>query len=152
MGRLKLAVLVGLSFLIVCGGISMFPLYFYQQIPHFAQYEDTRLLEQSVSATYDNANCQMTIYIKQSFETTQISDAFWQRLPTSWSEENHEFLGYHDRAAHRIRLQSAATIKNNISILRGSKHNQVFTSNTATTHFSKMACQLLPFESGYIFR
>lgn len=151
MSRLKLVIFVGLSFIFICGGIFLFPLYFYRQIPHFGQYDDTRLLKQSVSATYDHVNCQMSVYIKQSFETTQVSDAFWERLPASWRENDHEFLGYHDRALHRIRLQSLATINNKISVLRGPKQNQVFTSNTATTHFSKIACQLLPFESGYIF-
>lgn len=149
MSRLKLSVLLLLIITIICAASVTLPLIFFRQMPHFSRYEDTRLLEQRTYAAFDDVTCQLTLFHKQTFETTHTSDSFWERLPSSWQDEGHEFLGYHDLAKHRYRINQAATINNNISLLRQPTVNQIFTSNSATAHLPNVTCQLLPLRSGF---
>ena len=150
MSRARLLFLWLVIVLLLCGSIAQIPLIIYRQIPHFAQYEDTHLVDEKLYASFDHHSCQVNIFYKQTLKTTQTSDAFWERIPATWQNKNHEFLGYHDRARHRLRFRRISTINNQISLLRDSSVNTIFTSNSFTAHLPQTTCRILPLKSGFL--
>jgi hypothetical protein len=120
----------------VGGGI----LFVYQQFPRLGNYNDTRLVSQSLQTDYALSLCLATIIHRQTLYTNQSDGVIWQRVSEQWQAGESRILGNGGEAQYERDIIPSVTIRSRLFFHSARPHNTIFVNNQLTVQLPGWLC------------
>ena len=132
--------LVAALLLLVIVSVGGGSLFIYQQFPRLDNYNDTRLMSQSLKTDYALSLCLATISHRQTLHTSQSDGVIWQRTSEQWQDGESRILGNGGEAQYQRNLMPFITIRSRLFFHSGRPHNTIFVNNQLTIHLPEWLC------------
>lgn len=131
--------LVLLNLTVFASALAFVPLPVLRQIPHFAGYKDTSLLDSELDAGYEPSICRLTIIHRQTLETTKSKGDIWQRLPALWKGRSR-IVGRGDEAIYESKRNALSEINSRVQHATRRSINGLNVRNHITLQLPEQAC------------